>query len=342
MPPTETSRPAAGSEIASFSGDGRPATSATLSTPYAVAVERCRQPLHCGHTQRPHPQGRCLHRKHLDRRRIVEVKQLRRRWRPGHFGAAQRPQRDCGRWCRQPLHCGPGQRPHPQGRCLHRKHLDRRRIGDVRLQRRRRRGHLGAAQRTRMGCGGQRQQPLHCGHWATTASARSMPPPETSRPSPDRRCPASAAMAARPPRRSSTGPQGLRWTVPTTSTLWMADNARIRKVDASTGNISTVAGFGVGGPYSAIGGAATSLDLRERNWGCGGRHRQLIHCDRDPSRDCFPRHQGGHPHRGQLAVRWHGGVELQWRWRPGHFGAAQLTPRGCGGQRRQHLHWRTL
>ena len=48
--------------------------------------------------------------------------------------------------------------------------------------------------------------------------------------------------------------------------LYIADsgNDRIRKVDASTGNISTVAGTGTGG-YSGDGGAATSARLRPDN-----------------------------------------------------------------------------
>ena len=123
-----------------------------------------RQHLHCGHQQPPHPQGQCLHRKHLDRRRIRDIR-LQRRWRRGQLGEAQLPKRGCSGWRWQPIYSGHFQPPHPQGRCLHRKHLDRRRIRDIRLQRRWRRGQLGTAQLPKRGCSGRRWQPIYSGHF---------------------------------------------------------------------------------------------------------------------------------------------------------------------------------
>ena len=53
---------------------------------------------------------------------------------------------------------------------------------------------------------------------------------------------ATAAMAARPPTRNSTRPRASPWTSPATSSCWIDSNNRVRKIDAATGIITTVAG----------------------------------------------------------------------------------------------------
>ena len=132
--------------------------------PQGSCVGRLRQPLHCGHSQPPHPQGGCHDRKHLNHRRITGDGLLRWRWRRGHRGEAPHSPKDCVGWQRQPLHCGRMERPHPQGRCRDREHFDRRRVGDGRRWRRWRRSHRGKARLPQRDCVGQRRQPLHCGH----------------------------------------------------------------------------------------------------------------------------------------------------------------------------------
>ena len=57
-------------------------------------------------------------------------------------------------------------------------------------------------------------------------------------------------------------PKVLRWTAPGTSTSRIPPDNRVRKVSASTGLISTVAGNGTSG-YIGDGIAATSAGLKE-------------------------------------------------------------------------------
>ena len=69
-----------------------------------------------------------------------------------------------------------------------------------------------------------------------------------------------AATGARPPAPTWPTPRRWRWTPP--GDLFIADqnNSRIRRVDAATGIITTVAGNGVSG-YGGDGGPATSASL---------------------------------------------------------------------------------
>ena len=69
-----------------------------------------------------------------------------------------------------------------------------------------------------------------------------------------------AEMAARPPRPNSDGPRAWRWTATATSISRIPGTGRIRKVDAATGAISTIAGTGENG-YGGDGGPASEAQL---------------------------------------------------------------------------------
>ena len=124
-------------------------------------------------------------------------------------------------------------------------------------------------------------------------------------------------------------------TVDGAGNLYIADegNHRIRKVDAATGTISTIAGTGEWG-YGGDGGPATQAQLRYPSAvtvdGIGnlyiadsGNHRiRKVEC----------RHRDHQHHRR------HRRVGLQRRRRPGHPGSTRIPPRRGGRWRRQPLH----
>ncbi len=117
--------------------------------------------------------------------------------------------------------------------------------------------------------------------------------------------------------------------------LYIADtgNNRIRKVSASTGIITTVAGNGTAG-YSGDGGAATAAETRPALRRGGGCRRQPLH--RGLRRQSHPRglsEHGDHHHRRRQRH-----CRLQRRWRGGHGGRTLQPLRRGGGCRRQPLH----
>ena len=252
---------AAGSEIASFSGDGRPATSATLSTPYAVAVDGA------GNLYIADQGNDRIRKVDASTGNISTVAGLLR---SNSFGGDGGPATSA-------------QLSDPRGVAVDGagnlyiadRGNDRIRKVDVST------GNIstvaGSAMSGFSGDGGAATSArLNKPEWVAVDSANNLYIADTGNDR-IRKVDAStgnistvagsamsgfsgdggAATSARLNRPAGVAVDGA-------DNLYIVDgdNARIRKVDASTGNISTVAGFGVGGPYSAIGGAATSLDLR--------------------------------------------------------------------------------
>ena len=117
--------------------------------------------------------------------------------------------------------------------------------------------------------------------------------------------------------------------------LYIADrnNHRVHKVDASTGDISTVAGTGTAA-YGGDGGAATSATLFvPRKVAVDGSGNLYI---ADTSNHRIRRVDAATGIISTVAGTGHG--RLRRRWRRRHRGRRQLAHRGCGGWQRQPLH----
>ena len=117
--------------------------------------------------------------------------------------------------------------------------------------------------------------------------------------------------------------------------LFISDhyNYRIRKVEAATGTITTVAGNGVP-DYSGDGGPGTAANIDVPVRDRGGRGRERVH--RGPSQPPGP--DGGRGDRYHHDRRGYGRALVQRRRRAGDRGCVVVPARTGDGRQRQPLH----